>query len=398
MAPTPFGLSMFEIAQAIRAPDMMKMTDDRKTKAMLAREAEELRQQLALLKFSEEKLRSIFESITDAITVTDLDGIIIEVNEEMSRRHGSRDKVIGMNAFDMMAPRSLKKARQVNNRLDKRGEVVRDVELVLLREDGSEFTVEVTTSPLKNDSGQRIGSITVTRDISRRKQVESELRALSRRLVQIRDDERRDIARELHDQTGQSLTALNIALDIISACEPEEVDPILDGAKAILHELMSQVDDLSLNLWPSMLDELGLLSALIWHFDQYARQTNVYVDFEHANLSIDMSQAVKTAAYRIVQEALTNVARYAGVDKAKVRAWIETGGRRKTLHLLIEDRGIGFNPAMLIAGKSNGFRGMRERVASLGGSLTIESTPGSGTSILAELPVTVRRRRKQEEV
>ena len=144
------------------------------------------------------------------------------------------------------------------------------------------------------------------------------------------------------------------------------------------------MSNLSLDLRPAMLDDLGLLPALVWLFERYTSQTNVKVQFAHDGLDGRLSPIVETAAFRIVQEALTNVARHSGVPSVDVRVWRDGGG----LAVQVADLGHGFDvAAALAAGKSSGLSGMRERAAALGGTLEIESSKQAGTRLTAELPL-----------
>ncbi len=164
----------------------------------------------------------------------------------------------------------------------------------------------------------------------------------------------------------------------------DEVTASLGEAQALVNELMALVRDLSLDLRPAMLDDLGLLPTLLWHFERYTAQTSVCVTFKHSGLEGRFAPEVETAAYRIVQEALTNVARHAGVSEVTVRLWAD----QDTLGVQIEDQGTGFDPeAALAASATTGLAGMRERAVLLGGQLTVESAPGAGTHVTAELPL-----------
>lgn len=208
---------------------------------------------------------------------------------------------------------------------------------------------------------------------------------LSQRLVEIQEEERRNIARELHDEIGQILTGLKLILDLSLRLPPEESRANVREAQILVAELMSKVRQISLDLRPGMLDDLGLLPALLWYFERYTAQTKVQVSFAHRGLENHrFASRLETAAYRIVQEALTNVARYAGVQHVKVSAWADP-------HILcveIEDTGIGFSPTeALKANVSSGLAGMGERARLLGGGLTIVSEVGVGTSITAHLPL-----------
>jgi PAS domain S-box-containing protein len=211
------------------------------------------------------------------------------------------------------------------------------------------------------------------------------LQALSRQLLEVQEAERRHIARELHDEVGQALTGLKLLLDMSTRLPPDEATASLGEAQAMVNELMALVRDLSLDLRPAMLDDLGLLPTLLWHFDRYTTQTHVRMTFKHTGLEgRRFAPEVETAAYRIVQEALTNVARHAGVSEVAVRLWAD----QETLGVQIEDQGTGFDPeAALAAGTTTGLAGMRERAVLLGGQLTVESVPGAGTRVTAQWPL-----------
>jgi len=164
----------------------------------------------------------------------------------------------------------------------------------------------------------------------------------------------------------------------------EEARTKLEKAQLLVNDLIKRVRGLSLDLRPSMLDDLGLLPTLLWHLDRYTSTTGVEVNFNHHGIEGKRFQPqVETAAYRIVQEALTNVARHARVTQATVHV----GCMADTLILEIQDDGAGFDSETAIrAGNSTGLTGMRERTILLGGALNIDSTPGSGTCIIAQLP------------
>jgi signal transduction histidine kinase len=207
------------------------------------------------------------------------------------------------------------------------------------------------------------------------------MKALSLRLVRVQEAELRHVARELHDEIGQLLTVLRLALEMALQSPGDQTAHLLE-AKSHANTLTSLVRELSRNLRPSMLDNLGILPTLPWLFARFSTQTSIQVVFEHSGIdSKRFSREVETAVYRVAQEALTNVARHAQIDIVTVRLW----SNDKTLGIQIEDHGVGFD-STLRTGDSNGLNGMRERVMLLGGRFTVETSPGSGTRLMAELP------------
>jgi PAS domain S-box-containing protein len=210
------------------------------------------------------------------------------------------------------------------------------------------------------------------------------LQALSHRLVELQEVERQHIARELHDEVGQLLTGLKLSLELSAQLPADKIADRQAEALNLVNELTARVREMSLALRPTMLDDLGLLPALLWHFERYTALTNVRVTFEHTGLGRRFPPAVETAAYRIVQEALTNAARHAGVSEVMVRLWVG----EDTLGMQIEDQGTGFDPSAVLGDAASiGLTGMRERAILLGGRLMVESVPGAGTSLTAELPL-----------
>lgn len=265
-------------------------------------------------------------------------------------------------------------------------------ELRLVTRSGSVRWIRYSTHPLWDTEAKRVGRfIGAVQDITEDKQAEAQLREstrrlqhLSRRLLEVQEQERRRLARELHDEVGQALTGLKLSLE---AASREPVSDPMEGvglAQELVLELMARVRDLSLDLRPSMLDDLGLGPALEWHFRRYTAITGVRIQFEKPDLVGRLPAEVETAAYRIVQEALTNVARHSGAREATVRLWCVN----RCLYVQIADNGCGFDfPATTTTGASSGLSGMQERTELLGGRLKVESSPGAGTRVTAELPM-----------
>jgi signal transduction histidine kinase len=175
-------------------------------------------------------------------------------------------------------------------------------------------------------------------------------------------------------------------LDRTKRISPKNIESTLAEAEALVNGLMVQVRNLSLDLRPGMLDDLGLLPTLLWHFDNYTAKTQIKVNFKHSGLQMRFPPEVRVAAYRVVQEALTNVVRHTSVPEVDVAVWFDQG----ILWIRIQDKGNGFDMNAISPGTSGGLFGMHERARSLEGELTIDSTPGMGTTIIARLPLSDR--------
>lgn len=254
--------------------------------------------------------------------------------------------------------------------------------------------------------GQAVRMVGAMMDMTERKAAEEErnrlfreveaardrMQMLSHRLVEVQEQERRRIARELHDEIGQELTALRLNLEQSAASSEAPRNQGLREAQALVNKLLGLVRELSLDLRPTMLDDLGLLPALLWHFDRYFAHSGIRVGFKHFGLEGRRFPAeIETAAYRIVQEALTNVLRHARAKEANVTVWVSDQNRTLAIH--VDDPGVGFDVDLALnARNSSGLSGMSERAALLGGRLTIESVRGEGTCLTAELPVEVKAR------
>jgi PAS domain S-box-containing protein len=212
------------------------------------------------------------------------------------------------------------------------------------------------------------------------------LRTLSGRLLEIQEEERRALARELHDEIGQQLTVARLMVERLAPSgEKYERAPDmqqLDSILTLIDSMSTRVRELSLNLRPSMLDDEGLGPALLWQTERYTQMTGIEVKLAYRGLEDRLTATIETAVYRIVQEALTNVARHAGVKQVTVQVLVD-----ELVTILIEDTGRGFDVEEVLKTHTTGLSGMRERVELLGGQFTTESRPGEGTRIIAEIPV-----------
>ncbi|KPV54009.1 hypothetical protein SE17_06310 [Kouleothrix aurantiaca] len=264
-------------------------------------------------------------------------------------------------------------------------------EFRIRRHDGEYRWFDTRGVRLKDTNGRTIKWFGSNTDIQEQREYQqtlnryaSQLQQLSHKLVEAQETERRRIAHELHDQIGQSLTGLKLSLDSTDTLPLAELSAQLGEARQVINELLGRVRTLSLDLRPSMLDDLGLLPALNWLIERYAAQTGVRVDWRHKGVERRFPTAIETSVYRIVQEALTNVARHAGVAVVELRLLADD----ERLLLQIADEGCGFNVEdARQSQQSVGLLGMHERVELVGGTIVVDSEPGQGTHVSIVFPL-----------
>lgn len=212
------------------------------------------------------------------------------------------------------------------------------------------------------------------------------LRALSARLTQAQEMERTRLARELHDEAGQSLTAVRLQLAFVASILPPAVPPAvreqIDEAQALISRTLEEIRRISIDLRPSLLDDLGLMPALRWQCDHFSRHANLKVNFESTGDVRRLDADIETTVYRAAQEALTNIARHAQATEAHVALDYQS----QCLCLSIADNGRGFSETA-DKGMGVGLMGMQERIATVGGTLRIHSQPGTGSILSIEVPL-----------
>lgn len=275
----------------------------------------------------------------------------------------------------------------------------RDLELSMRNLQGEERWFLSSGNPVFGPDGRFQGYRGTSVDITELKQSEVRLRDysnrledLSRKLMRVQEDERRALARELHDEVGQALTALKLNLAALRRWFSEEAKlAVLDDCIGLVEDTIGQIRDRSLDLRPPMLDDVGLAGTLQWYASRLAKRAGLTIAADIGALPERPSPEVESAAFRIAQEALTNVLRHAGARKAEIR--LETDDR--ALVLAVRDDGRGFDPAAVRPGETTesgaGLVGMRERVDLLGGEMVIDSSPERGTEIRVRLPLNPQR-------
>ncbi|MDD5329040.1 MAG: PAS domain S-box protein [Sulfuricella sp.] len=333
-----------------------------------------------------------FSAMAEGAVITDADGTILWVNDAFCTIYGyAPEEVIGKN------PRILKSGRHDAAVYANLWQQLKSVgrwrgELWNKRKSGEIFPEEISIQALRGHDGRIRRYISIFSDITERKEAEEKLKESWRQLQElteflqtVREEERTRIAREIHDELGQTLTALRIDLAWLRAqCgsdDPRVADKLASGFQLVVKTLDS-VRRISEDLRPGMLDTLGLAAAIQHHAAKFTEHTGIPCRLSMNREEFEVGDKVATAVFRIVQEALTNVARHAGARSVTV----EVREVDDAIEVAVQDDGCGFGPAPAGAKKTFGLLGMQERVKMLGGRFEIDSEPGQGTRIGAWLP------------
>ena len=346
-------------------------------------------------KRAEDALRTRSRAVEQSpasIVITDCDGNIEYVNPRFEEVTGyAMAEVIGRN------PRILKSGMTPAETYEELWKAISAGgewrgELCNRRKSGEPFWESAGISGLKDESGKISHYIAVKDDITERKRTEQALQesservsALTRRLIEVQEEQSRQLARELHDEIGQVLSAVRLNLKLIEREDSQGLhrEALAEGLM-VIERAISQVRGMSLRLRPPVLDELGILSALRWLVRRQAPQQGLRIRLEAVPEDIALPRNVAEVCYRIVQEGLTNVAKHAEASEVLIRLE-RTGGR---VRVTVRDNGRGFDAASVRAAGGLGLLGMEERVKLVGGTLQVESRPGGGTEVRAEMELT----------
>lgn len=353
--------------------------------------AERKRVEIALRE-SEERYRELFENAKDAIYVHDLEGTYLSINRAAEKLSGyPREEIIGHNFKEFVAPEHVRYVRDSFwKKLAQQGETTYEVEVIA--KDGRRVPIEVSSRPIY-ENGVLVGVQGMARDITERKLAQDALQMFSRHLIEAQEDERRRIARELHDQIGQILTAVKMNLHTVQQfCQASEAGSYVKDNIEAVDEALRLVRDLSVDLRPPILDDLGLATAIRWYVDRYTKRTGLNVDvvIDLPDENERFSRELETACFRIAQEALTNVVRHARATQVLVQITRD----RSVLLLTVKDDGVGFDVERLRKRAPRvatlGLISMQERAHAAGGTIEIDSAPANGTEIRFSLPLDAR--------
>jgi two-component system, NarL family, sensor histidine kinase UhpB len=390
----------------------IEMADRGRTRTLFAAmlhdssDAFALEGQLAAL---ERRMRAVFELSPSAIWICD-DDVLTYANRAAARLFGvaTIDTLIGQRVWTLLDNDSHALLRQAIERtlssdcgsatsLDPlEGRALRSGDLGargkqtigtivagrLTRSDGQRREIEIALAALP-DHGHRTVQMVVS-DVTDRRREATGLRELSASVVEAREEERRRIARELHDELGQRLTALKIDLATLAAQAPLSTDdPLVAGMQAMLDDTLASVRRIASDLRPLMLDDLGLNAAIEWLARDASRRIGIPVHTRLPLAEPAVDRRVATAIYRMVQEALTNVARHAQAQSVDVALQVQ----ERQLVLTVGDDGVGLGEQALYRAGSFGLMGLRERAHMLGGTIDVGARHGGGTRLTVRLPL-----------
>lgn len=343
---------------------------------------------LAQLELS--KLATIVETTYDAVISIDLTGNISSWNTGAAKLYGYLPgEVVGKNvSFLLPADRADEETTIIKRIIN--GETIETYETTRVRKDGVPVDVSLTISPVRDSEGRIIGASKIARDITMRRQADKALRdsEIMHRIVEAQESERNRIARDLHDQLGQRLTALRLKVESARGKTNGHValSKDLEDIQSYAADIDIDVNFLAWELRPTELDALGLRDALASFVREWSHTYNIHAEFHSNNADSErLTSEMETNLYRIVQEGLNNILKHA--EATSVNVLLDF--REDRLDLIIEDNGKGFDIVEDETAGSNGrlgLLGMRERTALMGGTLMIETEPGSGTTVYSRIP------------
>ncbi|MFB0516088.1 MAG: PAS domain S-box protein [Candidatus Neomarinimicrobiota bacterium] len=346
-----------------------------------------------VLRESERRYRQIIEEANDVIYMTDPKGYFTYFNPPAQRVTGYMpDELIGMHYTELIPQEWRVRIQQFYNQQLEDHVHDTTMEFPILNRAGEEKWVEQIVTLLTE--GDRVtGFQSIVRDITERKRAEAmleatreQLRNLSTHLQSVREEDRSKLAREIHDELGQALTALKFKLIDLKNSLPADQISLVEKANSIAEYVdttAQTVNGITARLRPALLDELGLVEAIEWEVEQFQALTGVKCEFTTHPEKLDLDQDCSTMIYRITQEALTNVARHAQATRSTVSLELSDD----ELNLSITDNGIGITEEQASNPRSLGIIGMRERVLSAGGDFKIYGVQKKGTRIRVTIPI-----------
>lgn len=340
----------------------------------------------------EAQFRIMVESVKDyAIFMLDPQGRVTTWNPGAERIKGYRaEEIIGQHFSRFYSSEDMARGLPEANLKLTAAEGRIESEGWRLRKDGSRFWADVVITALRDAKGQLIGFAKITRDLTERRDMEQALHELAGQLLRVQDDERRRIGRDFHDSVGQYLVILKMRLDSLDpALELDEATRrTIEECSRLAEESLREVRTTSYELYPPMLEEAGLTSAVPWYLEGFMQRSGIETAFEFSPGFERPPQDTELAMFRVIQESLTNVRRHSGSHTARICLSMND----HEYQLEVSDAGNGVRPEILDAfrheapGKLGvGLRGMQHRMRQLGGKLEVRSA-GKGTVVWARVP------------
>lgn len=366
-----------------------RATDTETVVTAIATDITDFRQASRQLRESERKYRSLFDQSLDGILLLGSGGRVIAANPAACRiLDQTEQELIRKGSWPLFGGDQAQHAERLAE-LRRAGYI--HAEWGCERTDNSRIIVEVSAALFESEEGEELVCV-VFRDITDRKAAETqlaasreELRLLSNSLQKVQEAERQRIARELHDELGQYLTAVKLDVKWIrSRLTPavENIGSRLDSIDRTIDMTVAAVRRMAANLRPVILDDLGLTAACEWLLQEFQQRTGIDCQLSIDPEDFELPEAVATTSFRVIQEALTNISRHAQAQHVDVRIQFADEG----LSMLIADDGVGMPERQPGDRRTLGLVGMRERVHALGGTLAIDSAPGEGTRIHVQIP------------
>lgn len=344
------------------------------------------------LRISEEKFSKIFKTIPDAVAIARWrDGVYLDVNESYSQLTGySREELIGHSPLsgDLNLWVRNEDRAPFAAALKETGQAL-GVEIQFRHKSGA-IRNALLSARVLNLEGEPC-HVAIIRDITERKRTEEILRALSGHLQTVREEERSNISREIHDDLGQLLTGLKMDISWILRHPDPDLAALKEKARAmgqVIDQTVHTVRRISTELRPRILDDFGLVAALEWQAEEFSKKTGIDCRFRAIGRRRDLKPDLSIAVFRIFQETLTNVVRHSGATRVEASLKQNAGG----LVLKIRDNGRGISEKEALGSKSLGLVGMRERSLIFGGTLAIAGKKGQGTTVILHLPLAAEGR------
>lgn len=327
------------------------------------------------------RLAAIVESSTDAVISTTLDGIIESWNAAASRIFGFTEAEAVGQPMTILIPARLRHEEVRCLARLRADQPIDPVETVRVTRDGRELIVSLAVSPIRDAQGRIVAAAKIIRDISEQKHAAAMVSSLSRRLIHAQEQERSRIARELHDDIGQRLSLLAVNLEGLTSADesPVPVDPF--DLQRMASEIAGDIQSLSHRLHSPRLSLLGLAAAIRHFCGEFSEQQKVAIRVECQDVPGPIPSDVSLCLFRILQEALHNAAKHSGASEFEVRFWAAP----PDLHLVVADRGRGFDVGVARTGRGIGLASMEERIKLVDGGLSVESRQHAGTTIRARV-------------